>query len=164
MIVDGAIQCKRGAHSHFDGTFVQNGESSGQAEAHRADVGVRRIAETRGAPTEDFCACEQLDVDFQADDGLVFRQNFRRERDRLWSGFRHKETKIIAERVVSSQWSVFSEKEELDTAVARGGRKSRSLASLGVTIMAIGGGGRGRPPRRTPPQGMGLVAAGEAIV
>jgi len=77
--VDGAIQCKRGAHSHFDGTFVQDGESSGQAEAHRADVGVWRVAEAGGAPAEDFCACEQLDVDFEADNRLVFREHVGRD-------------------------------------------------------------------------------------
>jgi len=30
MVVDGAIQRKRGAHGHFDGTFVQDGESAGR--------------------------------------------------------------------------------------------------------------------------------------
>jgi len=72
MVVDGAIQRKRGAHGHFDGTFVQDGESAGQAEAHRADVGIWRVAEAGRAPAENFCPYEELDVDFEADDGLVF--------------------------------------------------------------------------------------------
>jgi len=37
-----------------------------------------------------------LDVDFQADDRLVFREHFGREGRFLWSGFRHNGTKIIA--------------------------------------------------------------------
>jgi hypothetical protein len=79
MIVDGAIQCKRGAHGHFDGTFVQDGESAGQAEAHRADVGVWRVAEAGRAPAEDFRPGEELDVDFEADDGFVFREHVGRD-------------------------------------------------------------------------------------
>ncbi len=35
-------------------------------------------------------------MDLEADDGLIFRQDFRREGSGLWSGFRHKETRIIA--------------------------------------------------------------------
>jgi hypothetical protein len=35
-------------------------------------------------------------VDFEADDGIVFRQDFGQEGGFLWSGFRHNETKIIA--------------------------------------------------------------------
>ena len=35
-------------------------------------------------------------MDFEADDGLVFRQDFWRDRHGLWSGFRHKEANIIA--------------------------------------------------------------------
>src|SRR5882762_3582037 len=76
MLVNGAIQRERGAHGHFDGALVQHGESSGQAEADGADVGVRGITEARGAAAEDFGAREKLDVDFEADDGLVSRQDF----------------------------------------------------------------------------------------
>ena len=35
-------------------------------------------------------------MDFQTDDGLVFREHLRRDRGFLWSRFRHKGTKIIA--------------------------------------------------------------------
>ncbi len=54
MAVDGAIQRERGTHGHFDGALVEHGESSGQAEADGAYVGVRRIAEARRATAEDF--------------------------------------------------------------------------------------------------------------
>src|SRR5438132_1419602 len=83
MFVDRAIQGERGTHGHFDGALVHDGESSRQAEAHRADVGVRRIAEPRRAAAKDFRSGEQLDVDFQADDRLVFREHIRRERSCL---------------------------------------------------------------------------------
>src|SRR5204863_10105114 len=81
MLVDGAIEGERGAHGHFDSALVEDRKSAGEPEAHGADVGVRRIAEARGAATEDFCFREELDVDLEADDGLIFR---------------HKETRIIA--------------------------------------------------------------------
>ena len=94
MFVDRAIQGERGTHGHFDGALVHDGESSRQAEAHRADVGVRRIAEPRRAAAKDLRSGEQLDVDFQADDRLVFREHFRRQRSCLWSGFRHNRRRL----------------------------------------------------------------------
>jgi len=96
VFVDGAMQGERSAHGHFDSALVEHGKSSGQAETDRANVGVRRVAEARGAAAEDFGAREKLDVDFQADDGLVLREHFGREGGFLWSGFRHNGTKIIA--------------------------------------------------------------------
>ena len=94
MVVNGAIQGERGAHGHFDGTLVEHGESAGEAEADGADVGVWGIAETRGTAAEDFCAREELDVDFQADDGLVFREHVGSDGGGLWSGFRHKRQRL----------------------------------------------------------------------
>ncbi len=96
MLVDRAIEGKRGAHGHLDGALVQNGKRARKAEADGADVSVRRIAEPRGAAAEDLRFGEELDVDFKTDDGLVFRQDFGRDRHGLWSGFGHSETKIIA--------------------------------------------------------------------
>jgi len=46
-------------------------------------------------PQKIFVLVEELDVDFQADDGLVFRQDFGGDGRFLWSGFRHGGTKII---------------------------------------------------------------------
>src|SRR5207248_5955553 len=89
-LMDGAVQGERGAHSHFDGALVENGKSAGETEAHGANVGVRWIAETRGAAAEDFCFGEKLNVDFETDDGLVFREDFGRDGHGLWSGFEHK--------------------------------------------------------------------------
>ncbi len=79
MIVDGAIQCKRGAHSHFDGALVEDGQSAWQAEADRADIGVWRVAEAGGTTAEDFRPGEELDVDFEADDRLVFGEHVGRD-------------------------------------------------------------------------------------
>ena len=96
MVVDRAVQGERGAHGHLDGALVEHGQSAGEAEADGTDIGVRRIAEASGAAAEDFCAREELDVDLQADDGLVFGEHVGRDGGDLWSGFRHKGTKIIA--------------------------------------------------------------------
>src|SRR5207249_7534658 len=91
-----AVQGKGGAHGHFDGALVEHGKCAWEAEADRTDIGVGRIAEAGGAAAEDFCAREELHVDFEADDGLVFGEHVGRDGGGLWSGFRHKGTKIIA--------------------------------------------------------------------
>src|SRR5437016_6479577 len=96
MVVYGAVQGERGTYGHFNGALVEHGQSTGEAEADRADVGVGRIAKAGGAAAEDFCAREELDVDLEADDGLVFGEHVGRDGGGLWSGFRHKGTKIIA--------------------------------------------------------------------
>ena len=95
-LVHGAIQGDRGAHGHFDRAFVQDGKRAGETEAHRTDVRVWRIAETRRAAAEDFGFGEKLYVDFEADDRLVFRQDFRRHGRFVGNRFRHKERHIIA--------------------------------------------------------------------
>ena len=76
MFVNGAVQGERGAHGHFHGALVQNRQRAGQAEADGTDIGIGRIAEMRGAAAEDFGVGQKLDVDFQADDGLVFGEEF----------------------------------------------------------------------------------------
>src|SRR5262249_36775171 len=50
---------------------VQYRQRAGQAEAHRAHVGIGRVAEPRGAAAEDLGAREQLHVHLQADHRLV---------------------------------------------------------------------------------------------
>src|SRR5437879_8781877 len=87
-LVHGAIQGDRGAHGHFDRAFVQDGKRAGETEAHRTDVRVWRIAETRRAAAEDFGFGEKLYVDFEADDRLVFRQDLDRKSTRLNSSHR----------------------------------------------------------------------------
>src|SRR4029077_18231631 len=72
VLVHSAVDGQSGAHGHFNGALVENGQRAGKTEADGADVGVRRIAETRGAAAENFRFGEELDVDFQADDRLVF--------------------------------------------------------------------------------------------
>jgi hypothetical protein len=95
-LVHGAVERERGAHGHFDGALIENGKCAGEAEADGANVGVRRIAEARRAAAENLRFGEELNVDLEANDSLVFRQGFWRDEHGLWSGFRHKETNIIA--------------------------------------------------------------------
>jgi hypothetical protein len=78
MFVHSAIQGKRGADSHFHCPFVQDGQCSRQTEANGTRIRVRRIAELRGAAAENFGFGQELDVDFEADDDLVFCPDFRR--------------------------------------------------------------------------------------
>ena len=94
MVVYGAVQGERGTYGHFNGALVEHGQSTGEAEADRADVGVGRIAKAGGAAAEDFCAREELDVDLEADDGLVFGEHVGGDGGGLWSGFRHKRQRL----------------------------------------------------------------------
>ena len=96
MLVDRAVQRERSAHGHLHGAFVEHWQSTGEAETDGTDVGVWRIAEARRAAAKDLRPGEELDVDFQTDDRLIFRQDFGGDGYCLWSGFRHKGTKIIA--------------------------------------------------------------------
>ena len=75
MFVDGTVQGKRGAHGQFDGAFVQNWQRAGETEADRADIRVGRVAEAVGASAENLGVGQKLDVDFQADDRLVLRED-----------------------------------------------------------------------------------------
>ena len=84
MLVDGAIQGERGAHGQFDSAFVQNRQRAGQAEADRAHIRVGRIAEAVGAGAENLGVGQKLDVDFQADDGLVFREDLGGDGGLFW--------------------------------------------------------------------------------
>jgi hypothetical protein len=96
MFVNGAIQRERGAHGEFDGAFVQNRQSARKAEADRANVGVGRIAEAVCAGTENLGVGQKLDVDFQADDGLVFREDLGGDGGYLLRRSRHDGAGIIA--------------------------------------------------------------------
>ncbi len=74
-----AVQRQRGQRGKLDGLGVEHRQRAGQPQAHRADVGVGRRAETVGATAEGLGRGEQLHVDFEPDDGLVLGQNFRSE-------------------------------------------------------------------------------------
>jgi hypothetical protein len=63
-----------GADGEFDGPPVQDGQGAGQAEAHRANVRIRRSAKARAAPAEDLAVGEELRVNLQPDYRLVGRQ------------------------------------------------------------------------------------------
>ena len=122
MLVDGAVKGESGAHGELDGALVEDGKRAGKAKADGANVGVRRIAETRGAGTKDFGVGEKLDVDFEADNRFVFGAHLGREHGSFFGGFGgHDETGIIAlrrepttvgKRSPRSGGGVFAKREE----------------------------------------------------
>lgn len=77
MFVNSAIQCQRSADREFHNFFVENGESSGEAEADGAGVGIRGVSKLRGAAAKNLRACEKLRVDFQPNNRLVFGRDLR---------------------------------------------------------------------------------------
>ena len=79
ILLDAQIERQRGAQGQLQSALIEHRQGAGQAEADRAGVGVRRIAESRGAGAEDFGRSLQLHVDFEPDDGLVSRGDFRRD-------------------------------------------------------------------------------------
>ena len=81
-LADLAVECERGQRGELDGALVEDGQGSGQAEASGTDVGIRRGAEAVGAAAECLGLGEELDVDFESDDGFVFRENVGRKADR----------------------------------------------------------------------------------
>src|SRR5258708_14450690 len=89
MFMHGAMQREGSPGSHFDRALVEQRKRTWKAEAHRAGVGIGRVAETCRAATENLRLGQQLDMDFQPDDRLVFREQFRRDGGRIWSGFSH---------------------------------------------------------------------------
>src|SRR4051812_9798250 len=70
--IDAAIQRHGREHRELDCFLIENRKRARQAEAHWADVRVGRSAEARGASAENFRFSQQLDVNFEADDWLVF--------------------------------------------------------------------------------------------
>ena len=74
-----AVDGQRGQRGELDGLLIQHRQRAGQSQADRADVGVGRRAEMIGATAEGLGRGEQLHVDLEADDGLVFGHDFRRK-------------------------------------------------------------------------------------
>ena len=74
--IDGAVQRQRRLHRHGHGFPVQHRERAWQAEAHRANIGIRRIAEMRRAGTEDLGLRQKLKMNLKADHGLIFSSHF----------------------------------------------------------------------------------------
>ncbi len=66
-----AIQRHRGQHRELHCLAVQHRQRARKAQAHRADIRVRRIAEPGRAAAEDLGLGQKLDVNFQPDDGFV---------------------------------------------------------------------------------------------
>jgi hypothetical protein len=60
----------------LDRLAVEHGQRSGQAEAGGADVGVGLAAVLVDAAAEGLGLGEELDVDLEADDGLVLGEDF----------------------------------------------------------------------------------------
>ena len=70
-LVDAAIQSHRRERREFHCLPVQHGQGSGQAQAHRTNVGVRRIAKAGRAGAENLRRGQELNVDFESDDRFV---------------------------------------------------------------------------------------------
>ena len=73
-----AVQRDAGFDGEFDGFAAQHRQRAGEPEADRADVRVRGRAKAGGASAEYFRARTELAVDFEADNRLVFRDQFGR--------------------------------------------------------------------------------------
>ena len=72
--IDTALQshCRQGREFHR--LPVQHRQSSRESQAYRAHIGVWRIAKARRTRAKDFRSGQQLYVDFESDDRLVFRE------------------------------------------------------------------------------------------
>jgi hypothetical protein len=72
--VDAALQSHRRQHREFDRLAVQYRQSTRQSQTHRANICVRRIAKPGRARAKDFRLGQQLYMDFQPNDRLIFRE------------------------------------------------------------------------------------------
>ena len=79
-LADLAVDGFGGEDGVLDCLAIEDGQGSGQAEAGGADVGVGLAAVLVHAAAEGFGLGEELHVDFKPDDGLVFGQDFWRDR------------------------------------------------------------------------------------
>jgi len=68
-----------GEDGELDGLAVEDGEGSGEAEAGGADVCIRLAAVLVDAAAEGLGGGEELDMDLEADDGLVLGEDVGRE-------------------------------------------------------------------------------------
>ena len=75
-----AVDGQGGQRGVLDGLGVEHRQRAGQAQADRADIRVGGRAEVVGATAKGLGRGEQLDVDFETNDGLVLGQDFRSER------------------------------------------------------------------------------------
>ena len=70
-----AVQCQPCFDGKVEHFLIEDRQHAGQAQADRADVGIRFGAEFSAAAAENLCLRFQFDVDFQADNGFVFHYN-----------------------------------------------------------------------------------------
>ncbi len=71
---DGAVSRKPGLDGEFYYFFIQHRQSPRQSEADRTSLSVGFRAEFCRAATEYFAVGQELNVNFKADDGLVFHE------------------------------------------------------------------------------------------
>ena len=69
---DGAVGGQGHLHGILHHCFVQHRQNAWHAEAHRAGIGVGRVAEGRGAAAENLALGFELGMDLKADDGFKF--------------------------------------------------------------------------------------------
>src|ERR1700693_305706 len=72
--VDAAIRGKGGFYSEFYRLPGENREDSGEAQADRTDLAVRRGPERGAASAEEFGPGQHLGMYFQPDDHLIFHR------------------------------------------------------------------------------------------
>ena len=75
-----AVQRYAGTNRHLHRIATEHRKRSRHSETNRTNVAVWLCAETRGTVAEDLGARTELNVYFQPDDDLVFRQDIRRNR------------------------------------------------------------------------------------
>ncbi len=66
-----AVQRHGRKHGEFDCLSIEYRERARQAEAHRADIGIWRIAKLGRAAAKNLGFRQKLDVHFQANDRLI---------------------------------------------------------------------------------------------
>ncbi len=81
--IDPTLQGHSRQRREFHGFAIQNGQSSRKSQTNRAHISIWRIAKARRARAEDFRRGQQLNVDFESNNRLIFRKEvFRNGRNR----------------------------------------------------------------------------------
>ena len=76
----GTIEGQASANGKFHCLTIEHRQRTGQTQANRTDIGIGSSSKAGGTAAENLSASGQLDVHFQADDGLVLRHHFGRWR------------------------------------------------------------------------------------
>src|SRR3974377_1094893 len=78
VFVDGAVEGQSGTHAQFHDALIQDWQSTGQPQTYWTNVGIWCIAKAIGATAKNLGLGKELRVNFQADDHLVFGEEFGR--------------------------------------------------------------------------------------